>query len=103
MVQPLGSAVAVITYVTITLSFGPTMLLPSQLPATSASLMPLRCGWTAGAGAGGGFWAPAAVAPAAKATAERGRIRRIRGSSDEKGLLPVDRRAGVTRALVHRG
>src|SRR2546426_7522959 len=81
----LPSAVAVIVYVTITLSFGPTMDLPSHVPATSESLMPARCAWTAGAGVGGGFWALTAVAPAAKATAERGRMGRIRSSLGDKG------------------
>src|SRR6266699_1917953 len=42
-VQPFPSAVAVITHVLNTLSFGPIIDLPSQVPATSESLIPPPC------------------------------------------------------------
>src|SRR2546422_3152540 len=50
IVHPLPSAVAVSTDVTTTLSFGPSTVLLSHVPATSASLMPPFF-------AGAGFWA----------------------------------------------
>src|SRR5260370_42495551 len=99
MVQPLPSAVAVIVYVTITVSLGPTMLLPSQRPATSASLMPARCIWAAGAGAGGGFWALAGAATTATATAEKSRMERIVRLLAGKGNAQPEGSSGGERSL----
>src|SRR5437667_3362379 len=45
-VQPLPSAVAVRTQVANTLSVGPTIDLPSQVPATSDNLIPPLCACT---------------------------------------------------------
>src|SRR2546427_9623472 len=79
IVQPLPSAVAVTTDATTTLSFGPITDLTSQVPATSASLMPPFF-------AGAGFLATAGVAePAAGAAATR-RDRRI-GKNSPGGII----------------
>src|SRR5207247_11312977 len=91
IVHPLPSAVAVSTDVTTTLSFGPSTVLLSHVPATSASLMPPFF-------AGAGFWAMAAVAEPTASAAVTSRTGRMEGSSRDEGT-DAAARGGRGRAL----
>src|SRR2546428_3041430 len=82
IVHPLPSAVAVSTDVTTTLSFGPSTVLLSHVPATSASLMPPFF-------AGAGFWAMAAVAEPTASAAVTSRTGRMEESSRDEGTDPA--------------
>src|SRR2546422_5537730 len=84
IVQLLPSAATVITQVATTLSFGPIMVFPSQVPATSDALRPAAGAGAAGAAGAAGLWALATAACATSATKQSSMRRRMGGPPEKE-------------------
>src|SRR2546422_9217284 len=109
IVQLLPSAATVITQVATTLSFGPIMVFPSQVPATSDALRPAAGAGAAGAAGAAGFWALATAACATSATKQSSMRRRMGGPPEKAMAVNVAavparaRRSGTGGSPKRRG